>query len=133
MAAAFKAVRADMIPFGDSEFSYSERYARGYDPDQSAAGDLAALHLTRGEFVNALEVFLQGKLWEDAAFVGDRVLTVDELKKYVDAHYAESVAAWYGHKARVRFLPWEEWRKCASGDPMTGGLPRRCAAMPCAR
>jgi len=93
MAAAFKAVRADMISFGNSEFAYSERYARGYDPDQSAAGDLAALHLTRGEFVNAMDVFLQGKLWEDAAFVGDRVLTVDELKKYVDAHYKQPVAA----------------------------------------
>jgi nucleoside-diphosphate-sugar epimerase len=24
--------------------------------------------------------------------------------------YAESVAGWYGREARVRFLPWEEWR-----------------------
>jgi nucleoside-diphosphate-sugar epimerase len=28
--------------------------------------------------------------------------------------YAESVASWYGHELRVRFLPWEEWRQCAS-------------------
>jgi len=28
--------------------------------------------------------------------------------------YAEAVASWYGHEARVRFLPWEEWRQCAS-------------------
>jgi nucleoside-diphosphate-sugar epimerase len=28
--------------------------------------------------------------------------------------YAESVARWYGHEARVRFLPWEEWRRHAS-------------------
>jgi nucleoside-diphosphate-sugar epimerase len=25
--------------------------------------------------------------------------------------YAEAVAGWYGHKAQMRFLPWEEWRK----------------------
>jgi nucleoside-diphosphate-sugar epimerase len=25
--------------------------------------------------------------------------------------YAESVAGWYGREARVRFLPWDEWRK----------------------
>ncbi len=25
--------------------------------------------------------------------------------------YAEAVARWYGNPARVRFLPWEEWRK----------------------
>ncbi len=24
--------------------------------------------------------------------------------------YAETVASWYGREARVRFLPWEEWR-----------------------
>ncbi len=28
--------------------------------------------------------------------------------------YAESVASWYGREARVRFLPWEEWRHGAS-------------------
>jgi nucleoside-diphosphate-sugar epimerase len=30
--------------------------------------------------------------------------------------YAESVAGWYGHEARVRFLPWEEWRSCAAAS-----------------
>jgi nucleoside-diphosphate-sugar epimerase len=25
--------------------------------------------------------------------------------------YAESVAAWFGREANLRFLPWEEWRK----------------------
>ncbi len=25
--------------------------------------------------------------------------------------YAESVAEWFGQEARIRFLPWEEWRK----------------------
>jgi len=28
--------------------------------------------------------------------------------------YAESVAAWYGREAYVRFLPWEEWRRSAA-------------------
>jgi nucleoside-diphosphate-sugar epimerase len=26
------------------------------------------------------------------------------------AGYAESVAAWFGREARIRFLPWDEWR-----------------------
>ncbi|HEU5023116.1 MAG TPA: NAD-dependent epimerase/dehydratase family protein [Bryobacteraceae bacterium] len=26
------------------------------------------------------------------------------------AGYAEAVASWYGHQARIRFLSWEEWR-----------------------
>jgi nucleoside-diphosphate-sugar epimerase len=25
--------------------------------------------------------------------------------------YAEAVASWYGAEARIRFMPWEEWRK----------------------
>ncbi|HWQ52183.1 MAG TPA: NAD(P)-dependent oxidoreductase [Bryobacteraceae bacterium] len=28
--------------------------------------------------------------------------------------YAEAMAAWFGKPARLRFLPWEEWRKTAS-------------------
>ena len=30
------------------------------------------------------------------------------------AGYAESVAGWFGKEARIRFLPWEEWRKTVS-------------------
>ena len=28
--------------------------------------------------------------------------------------YAEGVAAWFGHEAKLRFLPWEEWRATVS-------------------
>jgi nucleoside-diphosphate-sugar epimerase len=28
--------------------------------------------------------------------------------------YAESVAGWFGHEARIRFLPWESWRNSVS-------------------
>jgi nucleoside-diphosphate-sugar epimerase len=31
------------------------------------------------------------------------------------AGYAESVAGWYGQEARIRFLPWDEWRSTVSG------------------
>src|SRR5208283_6204133 len=31
------------------------------------------------------------------------------------AGYAESVAGWFGRQARIRFLPWEEWRAIVSG------------------
>jgi nucleoside-diphosphate-sugar epimerase len=30
--------------------------------------------------------------------------------------YAEAVAAWFGQPARLRFLPWEEWRNTVSPD-----------------
>jgi nucleoside-diphosphate-sugar epimerase len=30
--------------------------------------------------------------------------------------YAETVARWFGKRADLRFLPWEEWRKTVSED-----------------
>jgi nucleoside-diphosphate-sugar epimerase len=30
------------------------------------------------------------------------------------AGYAEAVSSWFGHQARIRFLPWEEWRASVS-------------------
>jgi len=50
----------------------------------SASGDLGGLRLARGDFIRALDVLLKGQLWEDAAFVAERVLTANELKQYVD-------------------------------------------------
>jgi hypothetical protein len=84
MAAAWQLVRND-----PANALTAENSGFKYLPTQSAAGDLAGLHLTRGEFLTAMEVFLQGNLWEDAAYLGDRVLTVDELKKCVDQHWPE--------------------------------------------
>ena len=52
---------------------------------QSAHGDLGGLRLARGDFVQALDTLLKGHLWNDAAFVAERVLTTKELKQYVDA------------------------------------------------
>jgi hypothetical protein len=91
MAAAFKIISGEKAPLGEGDpfFSYD---GGDYRPDQSAAGDLAGLHLSRGDFVNAMTAFLAGDLWDDAAFVGDRVLTADELKKYVDEHCPEAAA-----------------------------------------
>jgi tetratricopeptide (TPR) repeat protein len=52
---------------------------------QSAHGDLGGLRLARGDFVQSLDTLFQGHLWNDAAFVAERVLTTNELKQYVDA------------------------------------------------
>lgn len=51
----------------------------------SASGDLGGLRLARSEFVGSLDAFVRAKMWSDAAFIAERVLTADELKKYVDA------------------------------------------------
>src|SRR5437763_2077635 len=62
---------------------FPEGYHWGWG--QSSHGDLGGLRLVRGDFVQALDTFLKGHLWNDAAFVAERVLTAGELKQYVDA------------------------------------------------
>ena len=52
---------------------------------QSAFGDLGGLRLARGDFMQAFDALFKGKLWEDAAFVAERILTANELKQYVDS------------------------------------------------
>jgi hypothetical protein len=49
-----------------------------------AGGDLAALHLARADFLQAFEIFRQAGQDGDAAYMAERVLTADELKKVVD-------------------------------------------------
>jgi hypothetical protein len=74
---------------------------------ESASGDLAALHLVHTDFVEAMDKFLNGDLWYDAAFVAERVLTTDELKKYVDGQSAapsESDANIEGPINKLRYL-----------------------------
>lgn len=51
---------------------------------QSAHGDLGGLRLARGDFVQAFDTLFKGHLWNDAAFVAERILTTKELKQYVD-------------------------------------------------
>jgi hypothetical protein len=50
-------------------------------------GELGALRLSRREYTQALDLLLRGNFSEDAAYVADRVLTIDELKSYVDENW----------------------------------------------
>jgi hypothetical protein len=73
--------------------------------EQSASGDLAGLHLGRGDFIQALEILLKGKLWEDAAYVAERVLTANELKEYVDRQQPTGTASGGEEdSAKLRYL-----------------------------
>ena len=47
-------------------------------------GELGVLRLSRGEYARALDALLTAGFWMDAAYVGERVLSLDELKNYVD-------------------------------------------------
>jgi hypothetical protein len=54
---------------------------------------LGAVRLARGDYEGALDDLLRGGWWTDAAYVAERVLTVSELRAYVDKTWSASLAA----------------------------------------
>ena len=56
-----------------------------------ASGESAVLLTTQGKYADALDRFLKAGFWVDAAHLAEQVLTVDELKAYVDAHWPASL------------------------------------------
>ncbi|MDB6017213.1 MAG: hypothetical protein JWR19_1702 [Pedosphaera sp.] len=50
-------------------------------------GELGVLHLARREYQESLDALLRSGHWMDAAYVAERVLTVDELKTYVNRNW----------------------------------------------
>ena len=56
----------------------------GWSMGEAASGDLGLMHLERGDFVQAMDILFKGGLWDDAAFMAERILSADELKAYVD-------------------------------------------------
>jgi hypothetical protein len=60
-----------------------------------ALGEAGAVSLQRRDYNRALEQFLAGGYWRDAAYVAERVLTPEELRSYVDAHWPADLATGY--------------------------------------
>ena len=84
MAQAWKLIRAELPPAESDSDGQFTVWTPGLDPLQSAGGDLGALHLSRGDFINAFNAFYTSNMHEDMAYLADHVLTADELKTYVD-------------------------------------------------
>ena len=87
---------------GDGEGNVRERLQWTFD--QSASGDLGGLHLERGEFIQALDILLSGNLWDDAAFVAERVLTPNELKTYIDRQSTATTGGAEDAMHKLRYL-----------------------------
>ncbi|MBI3886955.1 MAG: hypothetical protein HY302_14690 [Opitutae bacterium] len=49
-------------------------------------GELGALRLARRDYAEALSHLLAAGCWEDAAYVAERVLSIDELKTFIATH-----------------------------------------------
>ncbi len=76
--------------------------------------DLAALHLTQREYVDALDLLRTHDHSSAAAYLAERILTIDELTAYIDARGRNPRADWFcGTLARrlVRKGRWKDARK----------------------
>src|SRR5438552_4793031 len=60
--------------------------------ERQVQGELGVLRLSRGEYVQALDSLLNAGFWMDAAYVAERVLTLGELKSYVDRFWPAATA-----------------------------------------
>jgi hypothetical protein len=56
-------------------------------------GERGAVQLARGDYTGALYPLADGGYWTDAAYVAERVLATDELKKYLDQSWPAALAA----------------------------------------
>ncbi len=81
-AVAFPAVDVD-ARLSDNALEYV-RHDQGA-PRAAVLGDEAILALERGDYVLAFDRLYEGGFWQDAAYVADRVLTLDELIAVVKA------------------------------------------------
>lgn len=61
----------------------------GTNPTDKPLGELGVLSLARGQYFEALDALVRGRYWLDAAYVAERVLSVDELSAYVDATWPQ--------------------------------------------
>ncbi len=94
-AAQAYAQAAKAFPAGEEWGDNSDSYSFGREtikPQCRIEGESGTLALSRGEYLAAMEHLYNAAsmYWPDAAYVAERVLSVDELKSFVDAHVAKA-------------------------------------------
>jgi hypothetical protein len=87
----------------------------GYRPASQPAGELAVLLMSDGRYLEALDLLLRNGWWTDGAYVAERVLALDELRRYVDERWPEEKSA----TPRKEDEPWQRWP--CYGDPLLPG------------
>jgi hypothetical protein len=81
-------VRVARIISPTDELNQNYEYFGTYDPlgpdIQTIRGELGSLYVSQQQYIEALDSLIRGGYWEDAAYVAERVLTVEELKAYCE-------------------------------------------------
>ena len=87
-----------------------ERLARGEELALPNLGMETLHHVHADDVAQAFEQALAN--WNAA--VGESFHVVSPAALTLRG-FAEAVGGWFGRAARLRFVPWEEWRKGVSG------------------
>ena len=65
---------------------YAGEYYGDAPPITSINGELGVLLLGKEQYAESFERFISAGMWLDAAYVGERVMTIEELNAYVSGH-----------------------------------------------
>jgi hypothetical protein len=85
----------------EADLSQDDAYYRAYEDwpplatGSRAHGEEGAVRLARQDYVPALAALLRSGYWLDAAYVAERVLTLEELRAHVDKNWPADLAARY--------------------------------------
>jgi len=102
---------APLNPAGHFNTKVFERLARGEEVTLPNLG-LETVHHVHADDV--AQAFVQAAVYRSVA-VGESFHVVSPAALTLRG-YAEAVSAWFGEKARLRFLSWDEWRGTVSKE-----------------
>lgn len=75
--------KAAEVPPTPEDYGFGPLTLGPYATRERARGEQAVVRLTQKDYVAALELFMNNGYWSDAAYVAERVLTIEELRAYV--------------------------------------------------
>ena len=71
------------------------------------------LHLGRKEYIEAMDTFLRGNGWNDAAYIAERVLTIEELSNYIKTMNEDSYKEKLQNLLARRYARAKQWKNAA--------------------
>jgi len=87
----------DILRTVSKAFPLEESWVLGHEADTTPRdivhAELGVLLLGRQDYANALDCLMRAGYWIDAAYVAERVLTVEELEMYVNEHTGDPALA----------------------------------------
>lgn len=112
------------------KYDYDEKHYRNYTHkevkelvDLQYWGDLGTIRLANNQFVEAMDAFMIGGEWKDAAFIAEQLISIEELLSYVRKTYPEKEP----ELVDKRISMWSFYSRLNIGDRLRYLTARRLA------